>query len=143
MRVRARVNSREVLGQLCLVGLLLCRIRDFHGGVAERDVKPLPTKPQGKRSAYGQAPRGVNYRTSVTNGRGTGRRSARGGRATWGIAHARHNIVSAEILASEEPRTVRAGSTALRCRFENGHLIGSECPAQVRRSVWDREGSPH
>jgi len=37
---------------------------------------------------------------------------------------------------------VRAGSTARRCRFENGHLIGSECPAQVRRSVWDREGSP-
>jgi len=110
------------------------RARRAEGESPKRDVNPLPPKLHGKRSAYGQAPRigrGVSYTTSATNGRGTGRRGACGDRATRGIAQTRHNVVSAKISASEEPRTARAGSSARRCRVKNGRLTGSDALAQA------------
>ena len=101
----------------------------------KRDVNPLPTKPQGQRFAYGQAPRIGRGVPTATNGRGTGLRGACGGRATRGIIYTRHKVVSAEISASEEPRTARAGSTARRCRVKICRLNCKRTPLPLAQSV--------
>jgi hypothetical protein len=83
------------------------------GGSPKRDVKPPQPDIRGKRYTYGaRVGRGAPIKTRATNGRGTGRRGACGGRATRGIAHTRHNIVSDETSASE--RRVRRVPAALR-----------------------------
>jgi len=106
------------------------------GGVPKRDVNPLSPKTHGKRSANGQAPRIGRGVPTATNGRGMGRRGACGGRATRGIVHTRHKIVSADISASQEPRTARACSTARRCRVNKRRLNWERMP--LRCAGWSQ-----